>query len=472
MKNKKFRYSLNSKAFIAGAVVIVLLLNAILISLNDKIALEIDFTADKIFALTEESAKIADQIDEPTEILILTTGTESETLSMVENVLTKYTQRNSNITVRTVDVVKNPAEIQAYAQEIAKMSVGSLLIKQGERYELVNAQDFFSQNGFSYIERVVTTKLATFVDGMTLSTVSFTTGHGEQVSSNTTKVLEMGGYSIEQLDTLTQDCPADAPQSVVIISAPQSDFSVEEINKLDSYLDRGGNVQIYFDPVYANPELPNLMSYLEEDWGIVRNTDVVLDMSNMIENSTYMLAETAEHEITNPLAESQKRVGYGPANSLSRAADKPASVEISSLLTTASSAYAKQSIEALQEQKDMQKAADDVSGPFDVLVAATRQISNVENEQFTGRLIVGGSVLTFDALTTDTRFANEDVLLNTISWMKGGEASITVRAKMLPGGSMSLTKTQFWTWFVILVAVVPLAVLAAGITVFMKRRYK
>ena len=126
----------------------------------------------------------------------------------------------------------------------------------------------------------------------------------------------------------------------------------------------------------------------------------------------------------------------------------------------------------LNEQKDMQKADGDTSGPFDVLVAATRETGNVENESFTGRMIVGGSVLIFDVLTTDTRFANEDILLNTISWMKGGDASITVRAKMLPGGAMSLTKPQFWTWFVILLVIVPLGVLAAGITVFMKRRYK
>lgn len=471
MKSKKFRYSLNSKAFIVGAVIIVLLLNAILISLNDKIALEIDFTEDKIFALTEESEKITDQIDEPTDILILTTGTESETLSMVENVLTKYTQRNSKISVREVDVIKNPAEVQAYAQEIAQLSIGSLIIKQGDRHETINSQDFFSQNGFSYIERVVTTKLATFVDGMTLSAVTFTTGHGEQVSPNATKVLEMGGYQIEQLDTLMQDFPADA-QSVVIISAPQKDFSIEEINKMDSYLDRGGNVQIYFDPVYAGQDLPNLTSYLADDWGIVRNTDVVLDMGNMIENSTYMVAQTGDHEITNPVAESQKRAGYGPANSLSRAADKPASVEVKTLLKSAGSAYSKASADMLKEQKDMQKADGDTSGPFDVLVAATRETGNVENESFTGRMIVGGSVLIFDVLTTDTRFANEDILLNTISWMKGGDASITVRAKMLPGGAMSLTKPQFWTWFVILVVIVPLGVLAAGITVFMKRRYK
>lgn len=471
MKNKKFRYSLNSKAFIIGAVAIVLLLNAILISLDSKIPLEFDFTEDKIYALTEESAEIVDKISEPVEILVLTTGEKTQSLSMVKNVLDKYSQRNSAISVREVDVIKNPAEVQAYIEQISTMSIGSLLIRQGDRYELVNSTDFFSQNGYSYIERVVTTKLAGFIDGMTMSTVLFTKGHGEQVSEKTTKSLEMAGYQIEQFDSLAQDFPADN-KSVVVISAPQSDFSAEEIDKLDKYLDQGGNVQIYFDPIYASADLPNLHSYLSEDWGIIRNTHVVLDGGNMIENSTYMVGELADHEITNPVKESQKRAGYGPANSFSTAADKPTGVTIYPLISTSKDAYAKASVDAVMEQGSLQKTSDDESGTFDVLVAATRDNTNINNETVTGRLVVAGSVLTFDALTADTRFANEDILLNSVNWMNGGEASVTVRAKAIPGGVMSLTVTHFWIWLVILVLVVPVAILIGGIVVFVKRRYK
>ncbi len=471
MKSKKFRYSLNSKAFIIASVIIVLLLNAILISLDSKIPLEFDFTEDQIFALTDESKEIVDKIDEPTEVLVLTTGTESERLSMVTNVLNKYSQYNSKISVREIDVQKNPAEIQAYMTEISNLTIGSLIIRQGERHETVNAQDFFSQNGYSYIERVVTTKLANFVDGMTLSTVLFTTGHGEQVSENTTKVLEMAGYQIEQFDSLSQEFPEDN-KSVVIISSPQSDFSAEEIDKLDRYLDRGGNVQIYFDPIYGNSKLPTLHSYLEADWGLIYEDHVVLDAANSIENSTFMIAELKEHEITTPVQSGQKRAGFGPANSISVAGDKPTTVTIVPLMSSSKDSYAKASVQSLMEQGTMQKTADDVAGPFDVMVAATRETSNLDGETMTGRLIVGGSVLIFDALATDTRFANEDLLLNSISWMKGGDASITIRAKALPGGQMSLKSSQFWTWFVILVVVVPLAILAAGIATFLKRRYK
>jgi len=470
MKNKKaWRYSLNSKAFIIGAVIIVLLVNAILIAMNNKISLEIDLTKDQIFALTDESKEIVKQVDDETEILVLTTGTENETINMVKNVLNEYTQCNSKISVREVDVVKNPAEVQAYAAELSTLAVGSLIIKQEDTFETVNSKEFFSQNGYSYIERMVTTKLAGFVDGMTISEITFTIGHGEQVSSNATQVLEMSGYKVKTLDLLSQELPDDA-NSLVVISSPTSDFSADEINKLDAYLDKGGNVQLYFDPLMGAAGLSNLESYIEDDWGIIRHDTVIFDMDNMLENSLLMMAEIGDHEIVKPINGSQKRVGYGPANIIEQSLEVPPSVELSTVLKTPESAYTK-TIDAVKQGK-MTKESGDAEGPFDILVAAERTTSSLDNKTVTGRLIVGGSILIFDELVVDTRFANEDLLLNAVSWMKGASASITVRAKLLPGGEMVISKQQFWTWFITLVVVVPLVILVAGIVVFTKRRYK
>jgi len=466
--NKKFRYSLNSKAFIIGAIIVVLLLNAILITLNGKIALEIDFTEDQIFSLTEESLEIVDQIDKPTEILILTTGQDSELLSTVKNVLENYRQRNDKIDIREVNVIKNPAEVQAYMQEIAYLSVGSLIIRQGDRHETVNASEYFSENGFSYIERLTSAKLASFVDGINLSKVVYTTGHGESGYTSVGEVLERNGYQVGTIDILTEELPEEG-KAVIVINVPQQDFSSDEIAKLDKYLEKGGNVQIHFDPMI--PSLPNLEKYLAEDWGIIRNNHVILDVTNMVGGS-YMLADLGEHEITAPIGESQKRAGYGPANSFSVAPEKPASVKIDTLLSTKGDSYAKESIEKMMEQGDVRKFDEDIDGPFDILIAATRETGNVDYDIFTGRLIVGGSSVTFDQLTLDGSFANEDVLLNTINWMNGGNATLTVRVKQLPSGQILVSRGQFWMWFSVLVVVVPLAILTGGLVVFLKRRYK
>ncbi len=469
-QNKKnFRYRVNSSAVIIGAIIITLLLNAILVTLNDKISLEIDFTKDKIFQLTEESEELVDKIDKDTEILILTTGTESESLSLVKNVLSKYTQRNGKISVKEVDVAKNPMEVKAYQQDMQNLTLNSLIIRQGDKYETVNSSDFVSKDGgYSYIERAVTGKLANFVDGMTISEIFFTTGHGEQTVDGTRGVLELENYKLTQFDTLTGEFPQNE-HSLVIISAPQQDFSAEEIDKLDKYLDKGGNIQIYFDPLYSG-KLERLEKYLAEDWGITRKNNIVIDMSNQMESSEYMLAELGSHEITEPLSKSQKRVGYAPANSFDIAIDLPTGVEVKPLLNSSANSYAKADVKSAVSSGFV-KTDGDETGVFNLMLAATRTGGSMEVGA-TGKLIVSGSVETFNALAKDTRFANEDLLLNTISWMKGSESAITVRAKELPGGQMMLSKTQFWTWFVLLIIVVPVALLICGLVVWLRRRYK
>ncbi len=470
MKNKKaFRYSLSSKAFVIGAIVIVLLLNAIFITLSNKISLEIDFTQDKIFDLTKESEQIVDLVTEPIEILVLTTGVENEGVTTIQNILSKYAQRNSKITIREVDVVKNPAELKAYTLPEG-LAIGSLIIKQGEDYKVLNSMDFFTSTGLSYVERMVSTQLATLVDGLDPVTVYFTTGHGEQCYTNTRPVLEASGYKTAELNLLTEEAP-EIEKSLLIISAPGTDFAEAEIEKLDAYLGAGGDVQIYFDPLYAAGEFPVLKTYLKNEWGIEVYDDVVLDGADVIENSMYMLAKAPGHEITDPITESKKNIGYTPSNSLEIVADKPVSVSIQPLITTGDKAFAKTSTRALTEG-NMQKESGDKEGPFNLVVLAARQLMTTESEQAIGNLLVSGSALTFDALVADGRFANEDVLLNSVSWMKGGDATVTVRVKQIPGGALAISKTQFWAWFSVLVVVVPLALLAAGIVVFVKRRYK
>ncbi len=470
MKHKNSQYSLNAKVITIGVVVIVLLLNAILVALDSKISLEIDFTKNQFFALTETSKNIISQINEDTEIMVLSDGTESEELSMIQNVLSKYAQENDNISVRTLNVDKNPAEIQPYLSEL-DVSYNSLLIEQADGdHRVVNAADFFNEYGYSYIERKVTANLKALAPDAQSFSVYFTKGHAEQVSQHATRALQSGGYSVSSLDTLTQDFP-DTADSMVIISAPKNDFSPEEINRLDMYLDQGGNVQLYLDPLYGSGELPNLQSYLLTDWGIDWQTHLVLDSSTMIENS-YMLGEISDHEIVASVAENQKRAGYSPAFSFREAAERPSSITLMPLLSSSGASYAKPSVKSLTEQGVIEKKEGDETGPFDLLLAATRDLVTVENEELTGKLIVGGSWLIFDELTADPRFANEDILLNSVSWMSGGDAALNIPAKLVPGGYMFLSDGEVWTWFTILVVLVPLAILITGIVIFVKRRYR
>lgn len=52
---------------------------------------------------------------------------------------------------------------------------------------------------------------------------------------------------------------------MLIVAKPTADFSKEEITKLDSYLQKGGNIQVYLDVDSKN--LTNLYDYLKSSWG-------------------------------------------------------------------------------------------------------------------------------------------------------------------------------------------------------------
>ncbi len=476
MKNKKtLKYLINSSVIIAGAVIVTVLLNAVLVAFDSKIPLKISLTRDEIYELTDETKEIVDRVDEDTKIAVLYNGQTTDDLTLLTDIIEKYTQRNEKIEMETVNFI-DPTALAPYS-EAAKSITNphyAMIFVQGDRFETAEASSYISTEGTSNIERIITNKLASFVDGFKISSVTMTTGHGEKNNSGFEAVLNMYNYNIKTIDLLKEDLPADE-KTLVVVNSPTGDFSAEEIDKLDAFLDRGGNVQIYFDPLASNNELPRLESYLSNEWAMKRNHGVVVDMSNKLESAQettarygiMAVAELADSEIVSPIKTGKRSVLYSASNCFEIAGDKPGTVEITPVLKTSGSAYLKD-VATVGENK----TNDDKSGTFDILLTATRKAYTLNDEEFTGKLLVSGSGYTMDTLIGDTRFANEDLLLNSINWMRGSEAGITVRAKELPKGSLTLPVSQYWPWFIVLVVVIPVGICVWGFIVWMKRRYK
>ena len=99
----------------------------------------------------------------------------------------------------------------------------------------------------------------------------FTQNHGETADVAFSNLLTCAGYYVEVINLRKSEIPENA--SMIIISNPTSDFelSVEnanvrgEINKLEDYLEGGGNLYVALDP-YTR-ELKNLEGLLKK-WGI------------------------------------------------------------------------------------------------------------------------------------------------------------------------------------------------------------
>ncbi len=480
MKNKKnLKYSVNSSVIIIGAIIAAVLLNAVLVKFDNKIPLEISLNRDEIYTLTDESKEIVDQIDEETQIIVLYDGNTvaNDQMAILTNIIDQYTQRNEKITYKTMDYYTNPMDlIMQYPDAVNSISDPryAMIFAQGDQYDVAEAASYITDSGKSNIERIITNKLATFTDGFRISEITLTTGHGEKLNEVLHSVLGMYDYKINTVDLLKEDLP-EGKESLVVINAPTGDFSAEEIEKLDRYLGRGGNVQIYFNPLLSNEELPRLENYLATEWAIVRNHHVVVDMDNKLESNAetaeiygiMSVAELTDSEIVAPIKTGKRSVLYSAANPIEIAADKSASVKTEAVLTTSSHAYLK-NVDAIGESK----ALGDTDGKFHILVTATKDNYTLNEEVFTGKLLVCGSSYAMDTLIGDSRYGNEDLLMNSISWMRGSEAGITVREKELPTGSLTVPASHYWPWFIVLVAVIPVGLLIGGMVIWMKRRYK
>ncbi len=477
MKNtKKTKYGINSSVIIIGAIIITLLVNALLITFDNKMSLEIDLTKNDIYKLTDETKEVIKQIDEETKIVVLYNGQQSEIMTILTSLINKYTEENENIVAEVLDYYSNPMALTEYVGAIENISYPdyAMIFVQGDKYDTAEVSSYVTTSGYSNIENVITNKLATFVDGFKISEILVTEGHGERTNAGFVSVLSMYNYQVRSINLLTEDIP-DNEKSLVIINSPADDFSAEEIEKLDRFLDKGGNVQVYFEPNVSNNELTNLESYLAQNWSIVRNHNVIVDGDKKLETGSettdrygsITVAELSDSEMVAPIKSSKRNIVYSTANALEIASDKETNVEVVPVLTTTPDAVA----------RDISQVNEPVAGgvmrnKYNVMLTSTRNNYTLDEKIYTGRVVVSGSGYMMDTLIGDSRYANEDLLINSINWMRGSEAGISVRAKEIPEGSLSLSSGQFWGWFIGLVAVVPLLLLGFGIFVFVKRRYK
>lgn len=475
-KNKKLKLFINSSVVIAASVIIIVLLNSLLVAFDSKIPLEISLKRDEIYELTDESIDIAKKINDDTTITILYNGEATEDMRLLTDICKLYSAKNEKIKLETLDFVNNPTALTSYSEAIKSITNPNyaMIFSQGDRFDVAESTSYISTDGQSNIERVITNKLAVFVDGFKISSITMTTGHGEKTNYGFEAVLQMYNYNLKVIDLLKEDIPTDE-KTLLIINSPTGDFSKEEIDKLDKFLDYGGNVQIYFDPLASNEELPRLEEYLYNEWAIKRNHSIVVDIDNRLESADeasaiyglLSIAELYDNEIVSPIKQSKRDVLYSTSNLFEIASDKPATLEITPVLKTSGNAYLKD-IATINEIKNIK----DITGSFDILLSASRTNYTLDDEIFTGKLIVSGSSYTMDTLIGDTRFANEDLLINSINWMRGSEAGITVRTKDLPQGYMTIPNAAFWPWFICLIIVIPIGISIGGFIVWLKRRYK
>ena len=424
-----------------------------------------DLTEYRLYALTDETKAFLSGLSEDITIYVL--AEEGAGDADFSKTLERMADQSTHIKIKYVSPAKNPNFYQNYTD--VQPSSGSLIVEGDRRSTVVDYGDIYTYEMDYSTYSYQTTGYDG--EGQTVSALAYVTtedmpvfyaigGHGElELEEKFVNTITKENAACETLMLYSVDeIPEDAQG--VILNAPTSDYSKEDAEKVIAYLQKGGNALII--STMAEGEMANFKSILDF-YGIteVDGTIVEEDRNYYYQNPYYLFPEIVSAEVTAPLADGLVFAPFSKGLSYDEEKDD---IHYTPLLTTSSSAFSKVDI---TDNSDYSKGANDIDGPFTVSVEVEK---STENGGVSHAYVVGGESL-FTSLADDMAPGNNVKLFSSmISMLAEHESSVAVPVKSLSMPNLVFNAQTAYLAAVLCVIVIPLATLAAGLVVWLRRR--
>ncbi len=469
-KTRRWRVGSYSVAAVVIVAAIAVALNLIVGALPSS-STELDMTPQQLYTLSGESEQLLAALDSDVEIYwIVQSGGEDTTL---EELLGRYAEY-SHVSITRVDPVKYPNFLSAYTDESATNN--SLVVVCGERSMYIPYTDIWTYSDYEeyayYYYNYMQDYRDTFAGEQKLtSAIGYVTseespvlymlsGHGETTLSDAVQsAIALQNVQVEELSLLTVEAvPEDC--DILCINGPVSDLSAEEAAMIREYMEKGGRLLV--STAYTDADMTNFDALLA-GCGLSVEYGYVLE-----DNSSYhfhgyidlLLPTLQSHSITSPLSEAGYSVLFPDSQALVMG-ETSEDITVSSLLKSSSESYLKTD---LAGSADLEKADDDPEGPFVLAAAAV-------NDTTGGQIVVFGSNTFMERDFSDmVSGANLDMYLNAVDWLCEKTDSISIHAKLVSTDYLTYSDSAAGAAKVVLLALVPMAIIAVGVVTYIRRR--
>lgn len=454
-----------SYSIVATVIVIAIavVINMMVASLPANLT-KMDMTKNQFYTLSEQTKNLVSSLEDDVVIYLLAQGGSED--STITQLLERYEGLNGKVRVETKDPVVFPNFAQQYTSE--QISNNSLVVVSGGRSRYVSYNDIYVTSYTDYSttnfngESCVTSAID-YVTSKELPKIYALTGHGElTLDSAAGNAVQKANVQMASLNLLTLEGVPDDGDGLFIYS-PARDISEVEKEKILSYLQKGGNLLLITD--YSETAMPNLSEVMAY-YGVQQVNGLVIegDSSHSIRGySHYLLPDINSHTITEPLQAKGYYVLMPLAQGIKKLEDARSTLTITNLLTTSGKAFSKPDG---YNVTTMEKEAGDIAGPFALGVAVTEKAGEGEThiawyttsqmlDETVNQLVSGG---------------NFDLFINSINWMADREESISIQAKALDGGYLTVSSSASAFWSVILIGILPIGFMVVGIYVWIRRK--
>lgn len=453
-----------SYSLVISVVVLALLIVAnIFVSALPTNLTKYDISSTKLYSITSNTKVVVNALEQDVNIYwIVQAGEEDD---VIENLLGKYESLSDHISV----VKRNPDVYPTFAEQYTDEDVpnNSLVVECGDRYRYISYNDIYvsESNMYSYSystsfdgEGVITSAID-YVVTEDLPQLYVLEGHGEaELPSTFSDQLEKENYELDTLSLLTVDeIPEEA--DCILIYAPSTDLSEEEVTMLQDYVSNGGKLMVSAGTT-ENGSLPNLYSLLE-NYGITAAEGIVVegDREHYAFGMPYVLMpDIASSDITDSLTEENYYALMPIFQGMTVGSTTNGTV--TSLLTTSDTAFSKVAGYSLETYE---KEDGDIDGPFSVAVSI--------EDQGGGQIVwFSSSVFLEDMYNAYSSGANVDLAMNSLSWLVGEREAISIRSKSLNYNYLTISDSTSSLLKGLMIGVFPLAYLCVGITVILVKR--
>lgn len=475
LDTKYVRFGGYSALMCAIALAIVIVAN-LLVNALPATYTKLDTSNDKIFTISDETKDIVRSVNANiTMYLVASSGSEDDQLIRF---MERYTAVNSKIRQDKVDPALNPDFISKYTdKDLSENSVIVVNRDTGRAFAIDNYDIYVTTYSDEelynyYIYGTMPTGTTSFageqaltsaIDYVTeenLPTVYFTTGHGEatvieSLSKNiTAENINTGTVALMSDGGIPADC------TVLMINTPTLDFTKEEVEMLRSYVSAGGKVLLISS--YAYPNLTNLYGFMAE-YGMQYVEGIVVEGSASYTYNgvpLYLMPKVTPNEITDK-AGSNVYIVLPNSHGIRVSDNVPSNVQLSNLMTTTDSAYAKLE---LPETGDIAKSEGDESGPFQLAAMATVSNTGAEN----GNIVWFSSPDMVSELTS--QIGNHQYFIATLTTLCNKQSSISIAAKSMQVAALTISDTGATIWSAIIIGIIPGLLLVWGFVRWNTRR--
>lgn len=485
-KSRSFKHGGIATALTVFFLIAMVLLNVLSVMLVDRIpALSPDMTTNSLYTLSDTTNELLASLEGDITIDILATEDQClnpsstidpyQMIPVAYELIKRYGQTSPKVTVNNIDIASNPGVVNNYPDYVSVLKQYYIVVSSDKRQCLTSFYNMipYLETGTSSSDTVVSMLVETELDSQiktacldVIPEVSFVTLTDNSLGLDLMTELATNGYKVSSVSLVNEDIPETS--DFVIICEPKRDLTEEELNKIEAFLDNGGqlgkNIFVFFDP--SSPETPNLNLLLNE-WGIDVTRDVIYET-----DPDYYVAENYQHYFFGQFKEETYSEGLelpGIASSLDVKLlfEKNTNYSTIPLISSTVGGVTLSNTETFEPSRDV-----DTSNMRERYVLVGSKKTLATDTSVSSTMMVCGSSFYNRVFTASDAYGNRKYLLNLFNDLAGlSQQTIDVTPKSISTVDFTISSSKATLITSVFQYALPAILLIAAFVVFLRRRH-